>query len=130
MLTTQVFARDQILAVARRKSTRRADAAPLKILDLLAAGGILETTRPLADRRYALRIGGDIPITGRISRCQPQRLEPTEDGYRTVFRADLVFDPPSSAVWAQLLAFAEALELADLERPLPIALVDAPDGEP
>lgn len=130
MLTTYASPSSQTTAPAVDQPGRNRDAAALMILDLLASGGILETTRLLPERRYALRIGRDIPVTGRVSRCLAQRLEPNGDGFRIIFRADLVFDPPSPAVWARLLAFAEELTRADPEQPLPIVLVDRSVDEP
>lgn len=98
--------------------------ASIRVLDLSFAGALIETDAWLApDRQYPLRLEPGIQLSALVVRSSLARVESTADGPRNVYRAGLVFAPPSDHVRRQLLLLLRSLhEVAAAADPLPLEL--------
>ena len=102
-------------------------AASIRVLDLSFAGALIETDAWLApDREYPLRLEPGIQLTALVVRSSFARVESRADGPRNVYRAGLLFSPPSDHVRQQLLLLLRSLrEVATPADPLPLELAIA-----
>jgi hypothetical protein len=101
--------------------------ASIRVLDLSFAGALIETDAWLApDRQYPLRLEPGIQLSALVVRCSLARVESTADGPRNVYRAGLLFAPPSDHLRQQLLLLLRSLsEVATAADPLPLELAIA-----
>jgi len=99
----------------------------IRVLDLSFAGALVETDSWLAlEREYPLRLEPGIQLTALVVRCSFARVESTADGPRNVYRAGLLFSPPSDHVRQQLILLLRSLsEVATSTEPLPLELAIA-----
>ena len=102
-------------------------AASIRVLDLSFAGALIEADTWLAlEREYPLRLEPGIQLTALVVRCSFARVESTADGPRNVYRAGLLFSPPSDHVRQQLILLLRSLsEVATSTEPLPLELAIA-----
>jgi hypothetical protein len=85
--------------------------ASVRVLDLSFAGALIETDAWLApDREYPLRLEPGIQLTALVVRSSFARVESSPAGPRNVYRAGLIFAPPSEQVRQQLLLLLRSLK--------------------
>jgi hypothetical protein len=100
--------------------------APIEVLDLSFAGALVESEQWLApDRQYPLRLEPGIQLAGLVTRCAVHRIETTASGRRPVYRAAVLFAPPSDDVRCQLLILLRSLAQLEPTVPLPLELAVA-----
>lgn len=84
---------------------------PLRLIDLSAGGALVETSEWLAPgKRYSLRIGTPpLQVTVTVMRSRLVRVEPTDNGSRSLYEAGVSFEGASTQVRQQIAALTTQL---------------------